>query len=76
MYGMAADFPAWLIRASLRCSLLNKFNNIDFGVYSAPPRPFSAYCSCSLVGLLSLEHASGQGLFLIGHGPSNPAGGD
>lgn len=32
----------------------------------------SAYCVCSPVGLLSLEHASGRGLFLIGHRPSVP----
>lgn len=38
------------------------------------PDPSSAYCPCSPAGLLSLEHASGQGLFLIRHQPLVPAG--
>lgn len=40
MHGVPADFPAWVISSSLRCSLFNKSNNIEFTVYTAPPRPF------------------------------------
>lgn len=35
----------------------------------------SAHCPCSPVGRLSLAHASGQGLLLIGHRPLVPMGG-
>lgn len=73
MYGIASDFSTCVIGFLWVCSTNSIFFSSVF--IQLLPDLSSAYCPCSHVGLLSLEHASGQELFLIGHRPSVPTGG-
>lgn len=64
-------------KLSLKCRVCSANSILLSSVFiQLLPDVSSAYCPCSPVGLLSLEHAPGRGLFLIGHRPSVPTGGD
>lgn len=63
-------------KLSLRCRICSTNSILLSSVFiQLLPDLSSAYCPGCPVGLLSLEHASGRGLLLIGHQPSVPTGG-